>query len=194
MLRVIAGSARGRRLTCPAGGGTRPPTDLLKGAIFNILGRRVAGAKVLDVFAGSGAFGIEALSRGAATCLFLDQAREAVRVLTENLAHVGFSDRAEVYCAGAEKVGSLEHRGERSFDLVFLDPPFAMAREEGSLRMLERTAAAALALLTPGGSLVLRLPRKCRPPPSLPEPRDRRIYGDSEVWLYLDVERRPEGG
>ncbi len=182
MLRVISGSAKGRRLECPPGKTTRPPTDMLKLAVFNILGPRVEGARVLDLFAGCGAFGIEALSRGAASCLFVDQDRRAVGVLNANLAHVGLAGRAEVRCRDAGRLTALA--GEERFDLVFLDPPFALAWEEKSLALLCATVREAMTILAPGGTLLLRLPRRRKLKPDLPEPSDARTYGDSEMWFY----------
>ena len=182
MLRVISGSAKGRKLACPPGKTTRPPTDMLKVAVFNILGPRVAGARVLDLFAGCGAFGIEALSRGASFCLFVDQSRPALQVLQENLAHVGLSGQAEARCRDAARLAPT--LGEDRFDLIFLDPPFALAWTEESLAALCAIVRDCLALRAPAGTLLLRLPRKRKLRPDLPEPSDLRAYGDSEVWFY----------
>lgn len=182
MLRVISGTAKGRKLACPEGKTTRPPTDMLKGAVFNILADRVAGARVLDVFAGCGAFGIEALSRGAASCLFVDRDRAALRALQDNLAHVGFTDRAEVRCRDAARLGPIA--GADRFDLVFLDPPYVLSWAQESMTALSGIARDCLALRAPGGTLLLRLPKRRDLEPDLPEPADRRVYGDSEVFFY----------
>lgn len=182
MLRVISGTAKGRKLACPEGKTTRPPTDMLKGAVFNILADRVAGARVLDVFAGCGAFGIEALSRGAASCLFVDRDRAALRALQENLAHVGFAGRAEVRCRDAGRLAPLV--GDDRFDLVFLDPPFALSWAPEPAAALSGIVRECLGFLAPGGTLLLRLPKRREPSPDLPAPADRRLYGDSEVLFY----------
>ena len=120
-MRVITGKCRGRRLLEPVGRDVRPTTDQVKEAMFNIIQFDVEGRKVLDLFAGTGQLGIEALSRGAADCLFVDSARDSVRLVQENLALCGFTDRARVKSGDA--LAYLKS-GEK-FDLIFLDPPYA---------------------------------------------------------------------
>src|SRR5689334_4958151 len=124
-MRVIAGSARGRRLQAPSGDGTRPTSDRVREATFNALGSldALVGATVLDLFAGSGALGIEALSRGAARATFVERDRTARTVLEANLAACGFADRAEVVASDADRL--LATAGERRWDLALLDPPYA---------------------------------------------------------------------
>src|SRR3954454_2222592 len=123
MVRVVSGSARGRRLATPEGTDTRPTTDRVKEATFNALGSldAVAGAEVLDLFAGSGALGIEALSRGAAAATFVDQAPVARRALAANLDRVGLADRATVVGADAT---TFAPRASSAPDLVLADPPY----------------------------------------------------------------------
>jgi 16S rRNA (guanine966-N2)-methyltransferase len=119
-MRVVAGSARGKKLLVVPGHGTRPILDRVKTALFDILRPRMAGMDVLDLFAGSGSVGIEALSQGAAHCTFIDLGHPAVATIKKNLATTGFADRAEVrqadsfaYLAGTE----------RTFDLIYVAPP-----------------------------------------------------------------------
>lgn len=123
-MRVVAGSARGLRLDAPAGRGTRPTTDRVREATFNALhsAGAVVGAEVLDAFAGSGALGIEALSRGAAHCTFVESDRAARAVVEANLAATRLADRATVVGADARR-----HLGTTpdTYDLVLLDPPHA---------------------------------------------------------------------
>lgn len=125
-MRVIAGTARGRRLGAPVGAGTRPTTDRVREATFNALVSlgAVEGARVLDAFAGSGALGIEALSRRASTCTFVERDRAARAVIEANLATTGLSERARV--VGDDAVAHLA-RVEDVFDLVLFDPPRAEA-------------------------------------------------------------------
>jgi 16S rRNA (guanine(966)-N(2))-methyltransferase RsmD len=120
-IRVIGGSARGRRLKLVPGDVTRPIMDRVKENLFNILGSRVIGARVLDMFAGTGSVGIEALSRGAEAVRFLDTSRPAVQTIRENLGIAGFADRAEVRQSDA--FGMLAQTPDAQFDLVYVAPP-----------------------------------------------------------------------
>jgi 16S rRNA (guanine966-N2)-methyltransferase len=123
-LRVIAGELKGRRLRTLPGPKTRPTADRTREAVFNILGSAVCGAHVLDVFAGTGAFGIEAISRGAASALFIEIGREALGVLAGNIQACGLADRVSVIRWDASRnLNCLAHR-EPKFDLAFLDPPY----------------------------------------------------------------------
>jgi len=123
-MRITAGEHRGRRLLSPKGSRTRPTSDLLRQAIFNVVGPRVAGARVLDLFAGTGALGLEALSRGAADATFVERDRPALTSLRANLVGLGLSTRARIVARDtAAALAGLARAGER-FDCVFLDPPY----------------------------------------------------------------------
>ncbi len=120
-LRIIAGSWRGRRLTFPATPGLRPTPDRVRETLFNWLGAQVVGAHCLDLFAGSGALGLEALSRGAAQVCFVERAGAVARALSDNLARLGAADRARV----VRRDVSAHLRGPaQAMDLVFVDPPY----------------------------------------------------------------------
>ena len=119
-MRVISGSARGRKLNEPKGNSIRPTSDKVKESVFNIIQFDIEGRRVLDLFAGSGQYGIEALSRGARSVVFIDSAPDSVKLVKENLKICGFSDRASVYARDALRY--LE--GEETFDLIFIDPPY----------------------------------------------------------------------
>ena len=122
-MRVIAGSAKGRRLSTPASKRVRPALDQVKEAIFNIL-FDVTGARVLDLFAGCGSIGIEALSRGASLAVFVEELGPAVACIRKNLERCGFADRARVMKSTvAQAIPRLRRQGE-AFDLVFVDPPY----------------------------------------------------------------------
>ena len=116
-MRVITGKARGRRLREPKGMDIRPTTDMVKEAVFNILQFELEGARVLDLFAGTGQLGIEALSRGAAEAVFVDGSSAAVKIVRENLKLCGFEARV----LQGDAIGYLPSLGR--FDVVFLDPP-----------------------------------------------------------------------
>ncbi len=153
-MRVIAGSSRRTRLAVAPGGSTRPFPALARGALFNSLASFLPEARVLDLYAGSGAMGIEALSRGAASCVFVESGPEAVAVLKENLARCGFEGQGRVLAAPVEKaLPSL--RGP--FDLIFIDPPFAVGSNWEKLPEGRSVTAATSARLSAPGRLVLRV-------------------------------------
>lgn len=131
-MRIIAGEARGRRLYAPAGEETRPTSDRVRESLFNILGRRVLDARVLDLFGGTGAMALEALSRGAAHAVIVDSARQAVAVIERNARAVlgdAFAGRAQI--VRADYRAALGQMAGMRFDLVFLDPPYRMAEAYG---------------------------------------------------------------
>ena len=175
-LRVIAGSAGGRKLVAPKGG-ARPTTDRLKEALFSSLGPRVHDATVLDLYAGSGALAIEALSRGAARAVVVDHDRASEAAVHANLATTGFDDvvRFQRSSVGPFLAAPVP---EAPFDLVFLDPPYEMASSEVAGVL---TALAANALVAPGGTVVVERP-KSGEPVALPTGwgiEKERAYGDT---------------
>lgn len=177
-MRVIAGAARGRRLTVPRGRDTRPTSDRVKEALFSSLQPRLPGAHVADLYAGGGGLGIEALSRGAATVTFVERAAHARQALIENLRRTGLSEDAIVLHGD---VGSLLADGlpGAPFDLVLLDPPYALSGTELE-HVLERVAA----VVTAHGLVVVERGRRSDPlrwPPGLPPGRTRR-YGDTILY------------
>ena len=124
-MRILSGSARGRPLKGPKGPGIRPTADRVRETLFNVLGQYLEGGEVLDLFAGTGALALEALSRGAARAVLVDSGREALGLIRENAAALGFAERCEVLPSDALR--ALEHLGRegRRFALVFADPPYA---------------------------------------------------------------------
>lgn len=140
-MRVISGIAKGRRLRAPAGLSTRPVLDRLKQSLFDILAESVRDAVVLDLFAGSGSLGIEALSRGAAYAIFIDRSRDAVKVIAQNLKACGFSGKAEVYRRDVEEALPLLERRGIVFDIIFVDPPYGHGLVEKTLLRLEGSPA-----------------------------------------------------
>lgn len=132
-MRVIAGTARSLRLETPEGMDTRPTTDRIKETLFNMLQFDLQEAVFLDLFAGSGAIGIEALSRGAREAVFVDNSREAYDCITQNLTHTHFSEKGTVYKQDVfTALSMLEYR--QKFDIVFMDPPYHKELEQ---RVLE---------------------------------------------------------
>ncbi len=177
-MRVIAGTAKGRILTGPKSHSIRPALDKVKGAIFNIL-FDVSGLNVLDVFAGTGSIGIEALSRGAKHAVFLDAAPEALGVIKKNLEICRFTDRATILRTKLpEDLRTVAKRsGIASFDLVFVDPPYDKNLVNPSLRRI-----AELGLLAANGRiLVEHSPRETiQEVPGLAV-NDQRVYGQTLI-------------
>lgn len=130
-MRVITGSARGRRLKELEGMETRPTTDRVKEGLFSALQFEIEGRRVLDLFAGTGQLGIEALSRGAKSCVFVDRRADAVKLIRENLKITELSDRARV--VPGDSIEYLSHLKEK-FDLILLDPPYAEELLETALK------------------------------------------------------------
>ena len=133
-MRVITGTARGRNLQAPDGQAVRPTSAMVKEAIFSIIQFEVAGARVLDLFAGSGQMGIEALSRGARECVFVDNSRESLGALRENLKSTGPWKNAKVVAGTVQSF--LRGLGGEPFDIVFLDPPYSDELLEECLSLL----------------------------------------------------------
>ena len=132
-MRIISGSARGRKLRELQGMDTRPTTDKVKESLFNIIQFDLEGRRVLDLFGGTGQLGLEALSRGSAHCTFVEQRRDAAALIRENLKLTGFSDRARV--VQGEAISFLASCRER-FDIIFLDPPYQSGLLEQSLEKI----------------------------------------------------------
>jgi 16S rRNA (guanine966-N2)-methyltransferase len=180
-MRVVAGSAGGRRLA-PVPAGTRPVSDRAREGLFSSLGPLVEGARVLDLYAGTGALGIEALSRGAAEATFVDQAIRAIRAIRSNLARTGFADRATE--VKREVLRWLGERDPEPFTLVFADPPYAESWEE------VETVLDALGhgWLAPGWAVALTRDKKDDNPviPVNWRIAKRLAYGDTLVLVYQE--------
>ncbi len=124
ILRVISGIAKGHKLKTVKGSTTRPTSDMVKESLFNIIAEYVPDARVLDLFAGTGNLGIEALSRGARYAVFVDKSRECIRIIRENLIHTRLLEKAEIIQANSiEYIKKLSHTDSK-FDIIFMDPPY----------------------------------------------------------------------
>jgi len=180
-MRIIAGDLKGRRLRTPTWEGLRPTSDKLRETLFNVISALVAEARVLDLYAGTGAIGIEALSRGAAHVTFVDKNPRALTLIEENLRHCGVSNRYAIIRSRlpGDPGETPQSLPAGSFDLVFLDPPY----DESDLSVL---IAAAEPLIAPDGLLVLEHARR-RPAPEavgrLGRTRDL-VSGDSALAFY----------
>lgn len=137
-MRIVAGSAKGRTLDGPKGQDTlRPTSDRVRGTIFNVLGQWCDGFRVLDVFAGTGALGLEALSRGAETAVFIDQGREAQQLIRANAERCGFAKQIDLIPFPFERGLAECARRKTPFDLVFVDPPYALEAGGKTLALLD---------------------------------------------------------
>ncbi len=125
-MRVISGVCRGFKLTAPVGNDTRPTADRFKETIFNILSHKLEGSRVLDLFSGSGALGIEALSRGAASAVFVDASKKSIDAINANLLHTRLVDNARVLHMNYQQAIKILADEKQAFDLIFLDPPYAL--------------------------------------------------------------------
>ena len=170
-MRIIAGSRKGHTIAAPKGLDTRPTSDRTREAVFNIVAPWVEEAEVLDLFAGSGAMGLEALSRGAARAVFVESDSDACRTIERNLDKLGL--RGEVRCADVLTAIATERR---RFDLVFCDPPYAERDHASLARYLPR-------LLADDGLLVFETAAKVEPDLPLTKRTSRR-YGAARITLF----------
>ena len=140
MMRIVAGTFRGRRLHAPKGTEIRPTSDRVREAIFSIIGPTVEAAKVLDLFAGTGALGLEALSRGASEAVFIDRSLQAVQLIRSNIELCGVQDRVSIIHGSVDQgLHRLADRGE-VFDLIFMDPPYGGGSVQKTLSNLAAVA------------------------------------------------------
>ena len=193
-MRITGGTARGRKLISPkARGGEfiRPTSDRVREALFSILGKMVIGTRVLDLFAGTGSLGLEALSRGAQQAVFIDQSPQALDLIHRNIALCFPDASAEYHRLDLNKKSTLrilesKLAGNTLFNLVFLDPPYEKNLAEMTLTMIEKSG-----LLAPDALVVAEERAKI----SLPEQtgclqlHQHRRYGETGIWLY---KLRPE--
>jgi 16S rRNA (guanine(966)-N(2))-methyltransferase RsmD len=181
-LRVIAGKAKGRRLRTVPGDSTRPILDRVKENLFNILGQWVTDTRWLDMFAGTGAVGIEALSRGAAYCLFLDLNRDAIRTIHTNLKDTKLADHAEVLRADSLALMSNTRRAGDGFDYVYVAPPQYLGMWRDALIALDRHPA----WIVPDGVVVVQIDPSEYEEVTLDnlELFDQRTYGNTMLVFY----------
>ncbi len=180
-LRVIAGSARNRVLAAPEGRETRPTGERVREAFFSMVQTRLPGSLFADLYAGSGAMGIEALSRGAARAVFVDNAPKALRVLRDNLKTAGVASLADVHHLDAPADLSRLHRPGNGYDIIFADPPYRFGQYAELLETLGRTRLAA-----PDGLVAIEHTIRTE----MPETaggfvlEQTRRYGDSAMSIY----------
>lgn len=179
-VRIIAGMAGRKKIRVPAEV-ARPTTDFVRQAVFSILSEVVEDARVLDLFAGSGALGLEALSRGAKSCRFVDDNRKATAVIEENLKETGLAGGTVI----RSDVGRFLRREQGTFDLIFADPPYARSAADHD-HVAEMMAGEDLRrVMDPDGWLVVEMPAEAKTPEGEGwELETRRSYGGASILLY----------
>jgi 16S rRNA (guanine(966)-N(2))-methyltransferase RsmD len=180
-MRVIAGSHRGRRLSGPEGNALRPTSDKVRGALFSILGAQVSGSRFLDLYAGTGAVGIEALSRGASAVTFVESDPESVQLLRKNLMTCQLLDRSQIL---TERTATFLDRKDwwgEPYDILFADPPYADLDELDIIIHAWRPG-----LLSERATVIIEQDAHAELPPSIgPAALVRRYqYGDTALFLY----------
>ncbi len=189
-MRVVAGSAKGRKLKSPSTPGTRPVMDRVKTALFDILAPRIQGTYFLDLFAGTGSIGIEALSRGAAEATFIELDPEALRCIRENLAITGFTSKSVVVRSDAFAYLERAYATGRRFDIVYLAPPQYHGLAARALAQID-----AAPCCSPGGLVIAQVhPRERSDLDALTLSRlhrvDERRYGSTLLAFFSDQESR----
>jgi 16S rRNA (guanine(966)-N(2))-methyltransferase RsmD len=191
-MRIIAGSLKGRKLVAPKGCDTRPLTDRVKESLFDVICGRVGGLgeladlSVIDLFAGSGSFGLEAMSRGAGFCLFVERDRRAIDSLVRNIEDCGLSNRCLVRRMDFYSIKSLRGDYSAKFDVAFVDPPFLSSRQACPDSRLGKALGELGNLMTSGGMVVLRQERGSHVEDRYGglEKSDYRIYGRNVLSIY----------
>ncbi|HON24805.1 MAG TPA: 16S rRNA (guanine(966)-N(2))-methyltransferase RsmD [Myxococcota bacterium] len=180
-MRIVAGALGGRRLVAPKGRGVRPTLEKVREAVFSILGARVVEARVLDLFAGSGAMGIEALSRGALSAVWCDVDERSIAAIQENVEKLGLIKQGNILHMTAQSAIRYMSRKGRQFDIIFMDPPYEQGLYEITLMEL-----AGSSLIKSNSIVCVEHPKRAELPTvfgSLIQDR-RRQYGDSAVTFY----------
>ncbi|MFS1513246.1 16S rRNA (guanine(966)-N(2))-methyltransferase RsmD [Chengkuizengella sp. SCS-71B] len=181
MLRVISGVSKGRKLKAVPGSHTRPTTDKVKEAIFSRIGPYFSGGTVLDLFAGTGALGIEAISRGMDRGIFIDINPKSIEVIKGNISVVGQTEQAEVYRNDAKKALKACAKRKLKFDLVFLDPPYKLEMTEDILQQMDL-----LTLFQKGAIVVVEHDAVYKYNEQIGKLQSNRrlVYGDTAVTVY----------
>jgi len=180
-VRIIAGELRGRKIIAPPGLATRPMLDRVREAMFSTLQRRLPDAAVLDLFAGSGSLGLEALSRGARRVRFVERGAPALAALRMNVATLGVGDRCEIVVGDALKPSTWD----ATADVLFCDPPYALLEKERG-RTLRAVAMLVSERLAEDGVVVLHTPKVTLGEADFPDATARvRRYGTNDLW-YLE--------
>ena len=186
-MRIIAGSHKGRRLLSPTTTGLRPTSGRVKEALFSILGERISGAAMLDLFAGTGAIGSEALSRGAARVMFVESHTASLKLLKTNLQQCGLLGNTEVYPGESRMFFQHAARNSLAFDIIFADPPYRENSVSTLLPLLGQSG-----MILPHTAVILEHPTKHQIPPQVgPLNRVRQYrYGDTSLSVFRLADKK----
>jgi 16S rRNA (guanine(966)-N(2))-methyltransferase RsmD len=194
-MRITGGKAGGRKLSAPKHGGVRPTSDKVKEALFSVLGHRVEGVRFLELYAGSGAVGIEALSRGADFTVFVDNSKRSCALIRQNLDTLGFREQSSVYALDALKFISRYGEETGPFGVIFLDPPYHEGLGEKTLNALGECASGdGCGILTDDTVIVYEHFKKHLPPDTVGGLviKKRYNYGDTVISVYVPAMKEDE--
>ena len=179
MIRIAGGQARGRKLLVPQGSKTRPTSSMVREAVFGMIQLQVPGANVLDLFCGSGAYALEALSRGAECAVLIDSDSKSIQTARSNIQTLGYQDKAEVFLNDYAKALQILVKNDRKFDIIFLDPPYASGFYTKAIECSEH-------VLTEGGCIICEHPSSLaiEPTDALSVSRQKR-YGIRSVTILI---------
>ena len=181
-MRIIAGTRRGRLLVTPKGKDTRPTRGRIRESIFNIIQNEIMGAAVLDLFAGSGAMGLEALSRGAARAVFVDNARPARDAIEKNIRSLQMGNQARLLCLDYTEALCRLRREELRFDIIFLDPPYDLAGTDGPFSQIQKSG-----VMKRGALLIYEHAKRNVFVPVGLNAIDERSYGETSVTFMKEI-------
>lgn len=180
-MRIITGIAKGRTIKAPEGINTRPTSDRVKESLFNIISKKIYGAKVLDLFSGTGNLGLEALSRGAEVCTFVENNNSTYKILSSNIENLGFTSNSELF--KGDSFDMLETLGKynKKYDIIFLDPPYSMGLVEKSIQKISR-----LTILGQDGIIVSECDEKDIISENIYDIKTYRIekYGRTKIYFW----------
>lgn len=180
-MRIITGIAKGRAIKAPEGQNTRPTSDRVKEALFNIISKKIYGANVLDLFSGTGNLGLEALSRGAKACTFVEHNNSTYKTLSFNVETLGFTSSSELYKGDAFEVLERLGRIGKKYDIIFLDPPYSMGLIEKSVKKINE-----LMIMEQNGVIVSECDEKDIIPEKINDIKTYRIekYGRTKIYFW----------
>lgn len=190
-MRIITGIAKGRILLSPLGNETRPTLDRIKQSMFNIIQFQIPGKRALDVFAGTGSLGLEAVSRGASYCVLVDKSPNTFPLLKKNVENLGFTDKCKLYNEDSyEVLKKLGNAGEK-FDIIFIDPPYMKDMIPPSIALIEEYG-----IINHDGIIVTKIDTKEEVyEGSLLHPLcNKRVYGNTTVCIYKDGGNNEKSG